>query len=107
MVIKSKGYLKRLNNFFIADLKQLRFRLGQTEGIGCHTSYCRWPKSQIPKITALTLLVLWAERIDYDWIKQTNNINPIHVCIRHSKRLRNAYVPVRLVWYTASFYINP
>ena len=37
------------------------------EWIGCHTSCRRWPKSQILIITAVTALVLWAERIDYNW----------------------------------------
>ena len=36
------------------------------KGIGCHTSCRRWPKSQILIITALTVLVPWAERIDYN-----------------------------------------
>ena len=37
------------------------------EGMGCHTSCHREPKSRILIITAFTVLVLWAERIDYNW----------------------------------------
>ena len=43
------------------------------EGIGCHTSWGRWPKCQILIITVLTVLVLWAERIDYNWLNQSIN----------------------------------
>ena len=42
------------------------------EGIGCHKSCRRWPKSQIQKITVLTVPVLWAERIDY--FKKMHNV---------------------------------
>ena len=37
--------------------------------IRCHVSCRRWPKSWISIITALTVLVLWAEEINYNWYK--------------------------------------
>ena len=40
--------------------------------IRCHISCRRWPKSWISIITGLTVLVPWAEEIDYNWYKQTN-----------------------------------
>ena len=38
------------------------------KGIGCHTSCHRGPKSQIVIITVFTVHVLWAERINSNWI---------------------------------------
>ena len=41
--------------------------------IRCHISYRRWLKSRISIITALTVLVLTAEEIDYNWYQQPTN----------------------------------